>query len=371
MTSVYLDYNATAPLRSCAAAIMHEAFSLLGNASSTHSHGRAVRQKIEQARHSIASYFQRPAADLLFTSGATEANNLVLKGFNGTVITSSIEHDSVLRARADALICPVTATGIVDLCQLESLISTCNKPLLISIMAANNETGVIQPLDEIANLSRQYGALLHVDAVQAVGKLSISWATLGCDFISLSAHKIGGPAGVGALIIRNTVPLKALQVGGGQERSYRAGTENLLGIFGFAAAMNDCVNDNWDKIGVLRDQLEHRLLSLGCGVEIYGAQAPRLANTSNILMPGVKNNLQVMDFDLKGISLSAGSACSSGKVKTSHVLKAMGITTPDIDQSIRVSLGCQTTQADIDYFLTCWTNLYQRTHSSAKQRIAS
>lgn len=370
MKRIYLDYNATTPLREIVASKLLESFSLLGNASSVHSHGRGVRQVIEEARHFIASYFHREPADVVFTSGATEANNFAVKGFNGSVIISAIEHDSVLRANPKAMICQVNQEGVIDLNHLETLLKSQQQPTLVSVMAANNETGVIQPLKDVVNLVRHYGAYIHVDAVQAVGKLSLDWSDLNLDLISISAHKIGGPAGIGVLIIRPQIQLTPSFTGGGQERSYRPGTENLLGILGLASALEACQDDDWTTISLLRDELESRLINLNYGVKIFGSKAPRLPNTSNILMPGVRNNLQVMDFDLNGISISAGSACSSGKVKASHVLAAMNVPSSESDQSIRLSLGWQTTATDLDTFFKCWVRLYERTHPSLVQRIA-
>lgn len=370
MSRIYLDYNATTPLRVTARAAMEQGFSLLGNASSIHTNGRNVRQHIEQARQKLADFFQRPAADVVFTSGATEANNLVINGMKGAIIASAIEHDSVLKARPGITLCPVNQDGVIELDQLETLLQT-QKPELVSVMAANNETGVVQPLADITKLCRQYSCAFHVDAVQAIGKMPIDWSQLNIDYLSLSAHKIGGPSGIGALIINPAKALKAQMLGGGQERYYRAGTENLLGILGFAAALEAVHQDDWLVIAGLRDRLEQKLKTLDVGVEIFGHRALRLPNTTTIRMPGVKNNLQVMDFDLNGFAVSAGSACSSGKVSRSHVLAAMGIDQEICDQSIRVSLGWQTTAEEIDQFYSCWVRLLQRTQPHIAKRMAS
>lgn len=366
MMRLYFDHNATSPLLSQVKDAMILAMDKIGNASSVHQEGRHVRQQLEEVRQTLANYFAVKPSRVVFTSGATESNNLILKGHKGPVITSAIEHDSVLKAREDALFCRVTADGIVDLNHLEELIQQTphrpDAPILISIMAANNETGVIQPLQEIATLGKKYGCILHSDAVQIIGKCDVDWTMLDLNYISLSAHKMGGPQGIGALIIDEGRSLMPLVIGGGQERYFRPGTENVLGIIGFAAAIDHCHPQKWGKIATLRDVLETRILNL-CPETCFYGKSPthqRLPNTSNIRMPGVKNNIQVINFDLKGISLSAGSACSSGKVKTSHVLQAMGITDNQLHESIRVSLGPQTTSEDVDRFVLIWQDLYIR-----------
>ncbi|WP_052046073.1 cysteine desulfurase family protein [Candidatus Paracaedibacter symbiosus] len=368
MSPIYLDHNATTPLCWQAKQAMLEILDVCGNASSTHNDGRRVRQYVEKARAKVADYFAVTPAQVVFTSGATEANNLVLKGFNGPVITSAIEHDSVLKARNDLTICPVTAEGIIDLEALETELQQVTRPCLVSVMAANNETGVMQPLQEIVGLCRKYQALMHSDAVQVVGKIDFDWQQLGLDYISLSAHKIGGPQGVGALVVNPNRALRPQITGGGQERYFRAGTENVLGIVGLGAAIEACRHNDWIEVASLRQDLEASLRANFKDIAIFGAQVPRLPNTVNLTMPGVVNTVQVMHFDLNSISLSAGSACSSGKVKPSHVLQAMGVDGKDIDNSIRISLGLQTTQVEIQHFIETWENLYYRTHGGEQTR---
>lgn len=363
MSQIYLDHNATTYLLPQAKQAMIEVMELCGNASSTHGNGRRIRQYVEAARQKVADYFKVATAQVVFTSGATEANNLVLKGFQGQVITSSIEHDSVLKAREDLLICPVTSNGILDLQALESLLQQSKESCLVSVMAANNETGIIQPLEPIISLCRQYQALVHTDAVQVVGKIPMDWQRLGLDYISVSAHKIGGPQGVGALIVDPTQSIKPQITGGGQERYFRSGTENVVGIVGFGAAIEQCQENDWAAIAILKKGLEKDLTTRFPGITIFGAKSPRIPNTVNLTMPGVVNTVQVMHFDLNGISLSAGSACSSGKVKTSHVLQSMGVAPGDIENSIRISLGLQTTAVEIQQFTKVWESLYYRTHA--------
>ncbi|MBX9805482.1 MAG: cysteine desulfurase [Alphaproteobacteria bacterium] len=359
--SLYLDYNASTPLCGSAKQAMLDGMALGGNASSVHQFGRQVRQKIEQARQDIADYFEASPAGVIFTSGATEANHLALCGFEGGVIISAIEHDSIDQARPDREVCPVDGMGIIDLKALEALLQNKSGPVLVSVMAANNETGVIQPLPQVVAIAKQYGALVHCDAVQAIGKIPLSWE--GIDLISISAHKLGGPQGVGALVMRTDVALKAQLRGGGQERSFRSGTENYLGILGFAAALKRAKPQEWIPVKTLRDALEKRLKEKNSEAVFLANEAERLPNTAIIAMKGVKSATQVMNFDLKGIAISAGAACSSGKVKSSRVLKAMGVPDALADCSIRVSLGVDTPPEMVDRFLDVWIEIYERAHA--------
>ncbi|WP_010300061.1 cysteine desulfurase family protein [Candidatus Odyssella thessalonicensis] len=371
MQRVYLDYNASAPIHPIAQAAVVEALRTVGNASSIHTHGRAVRSLLEEARFKVAEFFTVKPAQVIFTSGATEANNLIIKGFSGQVITSAIEHDSILEADKAAFRCAVDGHGRVDLLQLEELLKQSGGSTLVSIMAANNETGVVQPLADIITLARQYGAQVHCDAVQAIGKLPLDWKELKPDFISISGHKIGALQGIGALIINEHIPLTPLIRGGGQERYFRSGTENSLGIISLGAVIENCKTQHWVAIQKLRDTLEQRLTTLCPELKIFGSPAERLPNTSCFATPGMASNTQVMHFDLMGISVSAGSACSSGKVKVSHVLKAMNVPAPSLQQSLRVSLGHSTTEREIDHFIKVWQDLYDRTHSNLKERIGA
>ena len=362
--SLYLDYNATAPLCREAKQAILEGMELVGNGSSVHQFGRQVRQRIEQARQEIANFFKIASANIIFTSGATEANHLALCGFEGRIIVSAVEHDSVDQARPDRLVCPVDAQGIIDLGALEILLKQGKSPTMISVMAANNETGVIQPLEQVVGLAKQYGAFVHCDAVQAIGRLPFSWK--GIDLISLSAHKLGGSQGVGALIMQTDVPIKPQLRGGGQERSFRSGTENFLGIVGFSAALKAAKDQDWVVVEQVRNALETRLKALCPDVLFLAQEASRLPNTAALIMKGVKSATQVMNFDLAGIAVSAGAACGSGKVKSSRTLKAMGVPGELADCSIRVSLG-PTSQMDIvDRFIEVWMDIYKRAHLSSR-----
>jgi len=355
----YLDYNATAPLRPQVAEAMTAALGLCGNPSSVHRFGRLARRAVEDAREAIAAALDADGADITFTSGGTEANNLALRASARPALISAVEHESVRAARGDARTIGVDANGIVDLDQLEQALSNSATPALVSVMLANNETGVIQPVGEVVALARRFGALVHCDAVQALGKMPLSIAALGVDLMSLSAHKLGGPAGAGALIAADGVALEPLLRGGGQERGRRAGTENIVGICGFGAAAKlvPAALAQVPQVAALRDDLEARALEQVPDAVIYGAGAARLPNTSCLGLPGVGNEVQLMALDLAGVAVSAGAACSSGKVSPSHVLQAMGADQAAAASAIRVSLGWRSTVADCARFVAAWAEL--------------
>jgi cysteine desulfurase len=366
---VYLDYNATAPIRPEAAAAVAEALELIGNASSVHRFGRLARRRIESARDQVAALAGGRPGQVIFTSGGTEANNLALAGSGRQrLLVSAGEHDSVLKAAPRAERIPLDAEGRVDLGALAALLTADRRPALVSVMLANNETGVIQPLAEVAVLARQHGALVHSDAVQAAGKIPLHMAALGADLLSLSAHKLGGPQGVGALVVADHVGLAPLIRGGGQERARRAGTENLAGVAGFGTAAEAARGALADAAGLvgLRDRLERDLRALAPDIRVFGAGAERLFNTSCFATPGLPAESQVMSLDLAGIAVSAGSACSSGKVRASHVLLAMGASAAEAGSAIRVSLGWQSQADDVERFLEAWSALHARLGGSAR-----
>jgi cysteine desulfurase len=360
----YLDWNATAPLRPEAAAAISEAFGHWGNPSSVHRRGRAARQIIERAREAVVGLLgDADPSGVIFVSGGTEANHLALLGAGRErVLVSAVEHDSVRSAVPAAEIIPVGPEGIVSLDALERLLAADGRPALVSVMHANNETGVIQPIAEIAAIARRHGAVFHCDAVQASGKVALELDTIGADLITLSAHKIGGPPGVGALVVTGGVELAPLLRGGGQEHRRRAGTENLPGIAGFAAAAAAAATEIpvYKRVAALRDGLEAEIAAIAPEAVVLGAAAPRLPNTSAIAMPGVAAETQVVAFDLDGVMVSAGAACSSGKVGPSHVLAAMRVDPTIAASTIRVSLGWSSSEAEIDHFLRAWTALYRR-----------
>lgn len=365
---VYLDYNASAPMPECVARAVTAAMQLFGNPSSVHGYGRAARAVIEAARRDVAALVGARPQDVVFTSGATEANLLALTGSGRRrVLVSAIEHVSVLDAAPDAERIPVRPDGIVDLDALSRMLAADDTPALVSVMLANNETGVIQPIAAVAALAAAAGALLHCDAVQGPGRIPVDIAALGADFLTLSAHKFGGPKGVGALVLRDGVRLSALIRGGGQERGLRGGTENVPGIAGFGAAARHAAAllARAGAIARLRDRLEAKVRALAPEVVIFGADAPRLPNTSCIALPGVRAETQVMALDLAGFAVSAGAACSSGKVQPSHVLRAMGADAMLAACAIRVSLGPDTTAAEVDAFVEAWAAFVAKAGRSA------
>jgi cysteine desulfurase len=352
------------------AAAVAQALTLTGNASSVHGFGRRARACLEDAREAVAALVNAPPSAVVFTSGGTEANNLALRGITQNerrVLVSAGEHPSVLNAVDGAVRVPLGADGVIDLARLAEMLAGDPRPALVSVMLANNETGVIQPLEAVVDLARRHGALVHCDAVQAAGKIAVDMAGLGVDALSLSAHKIGGPQGVGALIAGETLALTPLLRGGGQERRRRAGTENLPGIAGFGAAaeLAGAAIDDGARLAAMRDGLEARLHELAPEVLVIGASAPRLPNTSCIALPGLAAETLVMGLDLAGVAISAGSACSSGKVAPSDVLRAMGLAEIKA-AAIRISLGWDSSPADVDHFLQAWGEIYTR-HDAARR----
>jgi len=368
MTQLYLDYNATAPLRDAAFAAMVGALRHTGNPSSVHRAGRQARRLMEEARDCIAGALDAKSAGVIFTSGGTEANNLALAAFPGRrIIASAVEHPSVLKGRVDHLI-PVDRQGVVDLAALESLLTEDPKPALVSVMLANNETGVRQPMDQVVELAHRHGALAHGDAIQALGKGPLSIGEI--DMLSLSAHKIGGPQGVGALLLRDPeLDLASLLSGGGQERRHRPGTENVAGIAGFAAAVTDLgdVVAEAARLQCLRDRLEQACQDAIPTLVRFGHKAERLPNTSCVAVPGLLAQTLLMALDLEAVAVSAGSACSSGKLAPSAVLLAMG--EQDLAASaIRISLGWATTEDEISQFIERFRRII--THLAPEHRAA-
>lgn len=371
-TAIYLDYNATAPVRPEVIEAVVAVMSAVGNASSVHAAGRQARKRVDEARATVAALVGAAAENVIFTAGGTEADNLALKGFGKRrLIVAGTEHGAILAPAllfdAGAVILPVDADGLVDLAALRGALEDAGGPAVVSIMLANNETGVIQPMAEIAAIVHDFDALLHCDAVQAAGKIPVDIEALEVDVMSLAAHKIGGPQGVGALVLREDRHIDAQVVGGGQERGRRSGTENVAGIVGFgvAARLARDALAQYGKLAALRDDMERRIKQVAPAVHVYGATVPRLPNTSCLTMPGVKSETQVMAFDLAGIAISAGSACSSGKVAASHVLDAMGVPQDEGLTAVRVSLGWRTTPEDVDRFVAAWAEIYRRSGDAA------
>ncbi|MGO8910515.1 MAG: cysteine desulfurase family protein [Bradyrhizobium sp.] len=368
---VYLDWNATTPLRREAREAMVAALDLCGNPSSVHAEGRQARRLVEDARAAVAAAVGAQPRNVVFTSGGTEANALALKpglkrGSGLAVerlVVSAIEHASVLaggRFPAEIIeTVSVTPSGLLDLERLRGALEG-KPPALVSVMLANNETGAVQPVAEAAEIVHAAGGLLHVDAIQALGKISFDMSALHADLVTLSAHKIGGPKGVGALVLAEGLTgLEPLLRGGGQELSRRAGTENVAGIAGFGAAAKaalDALVDDAIRLKALRTRLENGLRQTA-GTLVFSGDAPRLPNTTLFTVPGLKAETAVIGFDLEGIAVSSGSACSSGKVQPSHVLEAMGFGPQIAQGAVRLSLGWSTSDADIERCLEAWRML--------------
>jgi len=365
----YLDYNASAPMRPEARAAMAAALELAGNPSSVHAEGRRARALIDEARDRVAALVNARPSEVVFTSGATEANNWALSQGWDSIFLPGIEHDSV-RAPATAsqariVDVPVSSDGIAAVATIAERVLEGAGDLgraVIALQMANNETGVVQPVAEAAAFACGHGLALHTDAVQAAGRMAVDFQALGADTLSVSSHKIGGPKGAGALVVRDGVSVRALISGGGQERRRRAGTENVAAIAGFGAAAEAAARDLADMTRVrgLRDELEGAVLRSTPEAVVLGQGAERLANTTCFAWPGRLAETLVIKLDLLGIAVSAGAACSSGKVGQSHVLAAMGLE-PEIARSaIRVSIGHATTENDISAFLAAWRELGSR-----------
>ncbi len=381
----YLDYNASAPLLPEAHEAMLAAIEAGGNASSVHANGRKARALIEAARTKVGDLVGASAAQVVFTSGATEAAQLglspILQVRGKDVLLdhlyiSAIEHPCVLSSsRFDEsirTILPVTDDGALDLPEFQRIIANraSDAPFMVALMLANNETGIIQPVKEAANIIHNAGGYLLVDAVQAAGRIAVDMGELGADFLILSSHKIGGPQGAGALVLGNKeIKPRPIIRGGGQEFQLRAGTENVAAIAGFGVAANLCTGqlDHMQKIVYVRDRFEEELKTT-CKLignkrgplVIIGENSERLANTTCFAVAGINAETALISLDLDGISVSSGSACSSGRVETSHVLMAMGLDKDIAKSAIRVSIGWNTSEADTKRFLEAWSSYLKR-----------
>jgi cysteine desulfurase len=368
---VYLDWNATTPLRPEARQAMAAVWEVTGNPSSVHAEGRQARRLVEEARNAVAAAVGARAQDVVFTSGGTEANALALtpglrRGAGEPLrrlLVSAIEHTSVLsggRFLPEAIgSIQVNGSGMIDIDHLRRLVAT-GQPALVSVMLANNETGALQPVGEVADIVHEAGGLLHVDAIQALGKIPFDIKVMKADLVTLSAHKIGGPKGVGALVLAEDAQgLEPLLRGGGQELGRRAGTENVAGIAAFGAAVRAAMaslEGDAARLRGLRDRLEAGLKQTPDMI-VFSEEVPRLPNTTLFTVPGLKAETAVIGFDLGGIAVSSGSACSSGKVQPSHVLEAMGVGKELAQGAVRLSLGWSTTETDIDLALQAWRKL--------------
>jgi cysteine desulfurase len=363
----YLDANATEPLRPEARDAIRAAMDVTGNPSSVHGAGRAARRILEDARELLAARFGGRPGDLVFTSGGTEADALAIHalGVGRRLIVGATEHDAVRSAAGEGNVLPVDANGVADLAALEALLQE-TPVALVCLMLANNETGTTQPVAQAAELCRRHGALLHVDAVQAAGRMIVSLSGLGAHSLAVSSHKLGGPPGAGALLLAPEVSAIApLIAGGGQERGRRGGTPPLPAIAGFAAA--SAVAYDASDLAPLRETIEQAAMAQGA--IICGGGAPRLANTTCLALPSVRADVQVIALDLDGFAVSAGAACSSGKVATSHVLAAMGLGSL-AGQAIRVSLPWNATAEHVGAFTAAYGRMADRLRNALAPRAA-
>ena len=380
---IYFDYNATAPLRPAARAAMLEALDETGNASSVHAEGRAAHARIEAARAEVARLAGSDVKLITFTSGGTEANNTVLTPDwvvagepckIDRLLTGATEHPSVLAGGRFPPECisqiPVDRNGVVDIDALNVLLGDGDSRALVSVMMANNETGVIQPVKEIAAVARAAGARVHTDAIQAAGRVPVDICDLGVDVLTLSAHKIGGPQGVGAIVsAAEDAAFVPILTGGGQERRTRAGTENAAAISGFGVAARLALADldRADEWSVLRDKIAAAISASGREATVFSADAPRLPQTLCFSVAGTSAETLVIALDLAGVAVSSGSACSSGKVAPSHVLAAMGVPSELAQAAIRISLGWDSKESDLDMFLTAWRDVLKHVKSGENQ----
>ncbi len=369
---IYLDYNASVPLHPKSWEVMHtilKAGNHAYNASAIHSFGREGQKIIENARKEISNLIGADKNQIIFNSGATEGNNTILKYFstqypNDNILVSAIEHPSILEAQntlPNIKIIPVNNNGLIIIEELERLLKE-NPISLVSIMAVNNESGIIQNVSEISKIAHDNNALYHCDATQAAGKIPINMKKLDIDFLTISSHKIGGPQGVGALIIGTCGQSPCLLFGGGQEKSLRAGTENIAGIAGFGAAARLALDnmEKYQKLAKLRDDFERRLEDISPEIIIHSQNAKRIANTSFFSLPDTNSQTLLIALDLENIAVSNGSACSSGRVKPSHVLEAMSKDKKLTSSALRISMGWATKEKDIEAFLDAWQKIYTR-----------
>lgn len=367
---IYADYNATAPLRPEAKAAIAAALDLAGNPSSVHAEGRRVRALVEGARATVAASIGACRDDIAFTSGGTEALGTALRGAlqatgNAVLVASGIEHDAVSSLVTGNEVWPTRPDGVVELDWLRQatakLMGQGYRPL-VSLMLVNNETGVIQPVAKAAEIVHAAGGLFHCDAIQALGKIEVSIVDLDVDYLSLSAHKIGGPQGVGAFYVKPGAPFRAVQTGGGQEFGRRAGTENVAGIAGFGAAADAAINEipQYRALALHRDRMEARLKSVAPTLQVHGGAAPRIAGVSCFGVEGLASETQIMGLDLAGFALSAGSACSSGKMKPSRVLTAMGLSDTAARSSVRASFGWNSAPSEFEALAEAWIKMAAR-----------
>ncbi|WP_039457592.1 cysteine desulfurase family protein [Candidatus Jidaibacter acanthamoebae] len=361
---IYFDHNATTLLLKEAREAMEEIAHLPLNPSSVHSYGRYAKKLLEDARNEVASALcVTDQYKIVFTASGTEANNLAINGMKGyTCITSQIEHPAVLKVVGEGLI-PVGGNGVIKLDVLERILATSDKSILISVIMASNEIGVIQPIHEVVKLARKYKALVHTDASQYIGKAGINIAELDADMVTICGHKFGAPIGVGALIFKKHLPLSSILKGGGQEFRFRPGTQNIPAIHGLGVACSKIkqIIASFTKLEKYRDFLEEEIMRIAEDSIIFGKNAARVPNVSSFSMPGVNNETQVIHFDLNGFAVSTGAACSSGRVDVPYVHMAMGYEQKQASCAIRVSMGAENTLEQVKKFIKVWQDLYLKT----------
>lgn len=361
---IYLDHNATTALRPAARDLLVQVLGEVGNPSSVHAAGRLARSRVETAREQVAQAAQARPDEVIFTAGGSEANALAVRGVRAaSCLVSATSHDSVLKNAPQTVRVPVQANGLIDLAQVARLLALAPRPALLSVEWVNNETGVIQPVAELLALCQQAQGFLHLDGVQALGRVPLQ---VRPHLLTLSAHKVGGAQGVGALIVQDGVPLEPLIAGGGQERGRRAGTENVAGIAAFGAAAQAAIAELPEFMArqAWREAFEQALCEVP-GARIIGQAAPRVANTTCVVCPGPRSELLLIKLDLAGIAASSGAACSSGKVQRSHVLAALGLEGGELDSALRFSFGWTTTPDMLKKAAECWTNAVQSAISSS------
>jgi len=367
MTYIFLDHNSTTSIKPFIKDAMFDVMEHPLNASSIHNFGRKAKEIVNLSRKKILDNLNAEGEEVIFTSSGTEANNLAVKGFFNVdyIAISTIEHISVVKSAfstdKEIIEIPVDNNGVIDIDCVEKIAEEYKDRVLFSIMLANNETGVIQPIKEIGEIIHKYNGYLHCDAIQALGKISVDFSDLNVDMLTISSHKIGGPQGAAALVIDKSLLLEPMIYGGSQENNNRAGTENIPSILGFGMAV-DSINNEVKSNGLI-GYLESNIngyIDHGDDIEIFGKNADRVYNTTFIAMKGMDSQTQVINFDLAGIAVSNGSACSSGTVKKSHVLKAMNVSDEVSSCAVRVSIGEETTKSDIDRFFEVWKNNYEK-----------
>lgn len=360
---IYLDHNATTPIRPEVIKLITKIMGETGNASATHQAGQKASMHVERAREQVAKAVNTRPAQVIFTSCATESINTILKTFKGDrILATAAEHAAIIDCgQAELEIIPTTNDGIIDLNAFDKMLS--DRPAqLVNVMMVNNETGVINPVKEAVEIAHKHGALIHVDAVQALGKIPVDFKDIGADYMSFSAHKVGGPQGVGCFVFAVQRPVRPLLKGGKQEKHQRAGTTNVAGIAGMGLAVEMAVANmnRYDELTQWRDEIEDTLTRSSNRISVNGTNANRVGNTISLTCDGLTNTVQIMNLDLSGVCVSAGSACSSGVQKPSHVLTAMGLSDEQALNTIRVSMGWDTTKEDVDGFIERYLKIVER-----------